>query len=77
MFLIHYYHYVYFFRKPFYEIKKDQHRIFQTMIYSLITIIIISENNINNNITIIILFYCNFLNIINNQLSRFTLWNEI
>ena len=47
------------------------------MIYSLITITIISENNINNNVIIIILFYCNFLNIINNQLNRFILWNEI
>ena len=47
------------------------------MRYSLITIIITSENNINNNVIIIILFYCNFLNIINNQLNRLTLWNEI
>ena len=58
-------------------IERDQHRIFRIMIYSLITIIIISENDINNNVISIILFYYNFLNIINNQLNRFTLWNEI
>ena len=51
-------------REPFYEKKKDQHRIIYFPNYDIqlkITIIIISENNINYHFVLMYLF----LNIIN------------
>ena len=51
--------------------------IFRIMIYNFITITIISDNDINNNVIIIILFKCNFLKIINNSSDKYIVWNEI